>query len=64
VQTVKLFVKNRNTFKTFVGFAVAALLVNSLLDCHMFNVGPVFLYSMALAFAEFGKEDDSVIYSI
>ena len=28
------------------------LLVCSLLDCHFFNLGPVLLYSMGLAFAE------------
>ncbi len=64
IQTINLFVKKRNTAKNFIAIAIFALLVNSLLDCHMFNVGPVFLYSMALAFAEFAKADESVIYDI
>lgn len=52
VQTVKLLVRNFSTEKLFIGLYVAALLAASLLDCHFFNVGPVLMYSMALAFAE------------
>lgn len=51
-QTVKLLLTNRSSEKTFIGLFVAVLLGASLLDCHFFNVGPVLLYSMALAFAE------------
>ena len=51
-QTVKLFLKERSTEKLFIGLYVGALLVASLLDCHFFNIGPVLVYSMALAFAE------------
>ena len=52
LQTVILFVKNRSTEKLYIGLYLAALLAASLLDCHFFNVGPVLMYSMALAFAE------------
>lgn len=51
-QTVVLFIKERSTEKLFIGIYVAALLLASLLDCHFFNIGPVLVYSMALAFAE------------
>ena len=52
VQTVRLFVSGHTKEKTFIGCAVLVLLVCSLLDCHFFNLGPVLLYSMGLAFAE------------
>lgn len=51
-QTVKMMIKDFSREKLFIGLFVAALLGASLLDCHFFNVGPVLLYSMALAFAE------------
>lgn len=51
-QTVKLFVKNRSPEKIFIGISLAALLGMSLLDCHIFNIGPTLFYSMLLAFAE------------
>lgn len=51
-QTVKLLLTNRSSEKTFIGLYMVVLLGASLLDCHFFNVGPVLLYSMALAFAE------------
>lgn len=52
VQTVKLFLRDRTPEKFLLGLSVLALLITSLLDCHFFNVGPVFLYSVVLAFAE------------
>lgn len=52
VQTLKLFFTKVSVEKLFIAVFVAALLFASLLDCHFFNVGPVLLYSMALAFAE------------
>lgn len=51
-QTIKLIFKNPNTEKSFIGLSILALLLMSLLDCHFFNIGPVLIYSMALAFAE------------
>lgn len=53
VQTVKLFLKNPSSDKTFAALFILALLLTSLLDCHFFNVGPVLLYSAMLAFTEF-----------
>lgn len=52
IQTILLIFKNNTTEKTYIGLSILALLLMSLLDCHFFNVGPVLLYSMALAFAE------------
>jgi len=52
IQTVKLFWEKRKTDMMFVGLSVITLLLMSLLDCHMFNIGPVLVYSAALAFAE------------
>lgn len=61
IQTIKLFAERRNPFNTFTAIVLIALLANSLLDCHLFNVGPAFLYSMALAFAEFSGVEEEVI---
>lgn len=52
VQTVKLFVKNRSKESLFIGCAALVMLACSLMDCHFFNIGPVLVYSMSLAFAE------------
>ena len=57
LQTIKLFVEKYNHFSCFVAIVLIALLSNSLLDCHLFNVGPAFLYSMALAFVEFSEDE-------
>ena len=51
-QTVKLFVKKINDEKIFIGASLLLLLGLSLIDCHFFNVGPVLIYSAALAFVE------------
>lgn len=52
VQTIKLFISNFTTEKLFVGLSFAALLATSMVDCHFFNVGPVLIYSGALAIVE------------
>lgn len=56
LSTVVLFLKKRSDINTAIGISVLALLLTSLLDCHFFNIGPVLLYSMMLAVAEFGNE--------
>ena len=53
LQTVKLLFKKRNLATGFIALALMALLGMSLLDCHMFNIGPAFFYSMTLLFIEF-----------
>ena len=52
VQTVQLFLRHRNVENFFIGMFVVTLLAAGLLDNHFFNVGPVLVYSMALAFVE------------
>lgn len=52
IQTVRLFLRHRNTENLFICIYLVALLAAGLLDNHFFNVGPVLFYSMALAFAE------------
>lgn len=51
-QTVRLFLRHRSTENLFIAVYIVALLAAGLMDNHFFNVGPVLLYSMALAFAE------------
>lgn len=51
-QTAWLFLRRHHREKTFLGCAVAALLICSLFDCHFFNIGPALIYAAALAFAE------------
>ena len=51
-QTVKLFTKQISLEKSYIAVSLAALLGMSLLDCHMFNIGPVLYYSIMLAFGE------------
>lgn len=51
-QTLRLFLRGISREKAFIGCSVFVLLGCSLLDCHLFNIGPALFYSMALAFAE------------
>ncbi len=51
-QTLRLFLSHPSSKKAFVLISIAALLATSMLDCHMFNIGPVLYYSIALAFTE------------
>ena len=55
--TIRLYVKKRTLFNTYTFLFILTLLLMSLLDCHFFNVGPVFLYSTGLAVMEFGQEN-------
>lgn len=51
-QTAKLFLKKITPEKSFIACSIIVLLATSLFDCHFFNIGPVLLYSVSLAFAE------------
>lgn len=51
-QTLRLFLRDKTREKAFIGCAVLVLLGCSLLDCHLFNIGPTLFYSMVLAFVE------------
>ena len=60
-QTIKLFIKNPAPHKTFLAMGLLAHALASLLDCHMFNMGPGLTYGVMLLFAEMlpnvGKRD-------
>lgn len=49
VQSVICYCKNITVERTFIALIIAALLVNSLLDKHLFNVIPSIAYSFLLA---------------
>ena len=51
-QTIKLFIKNPAPHKTFLAMGLLAHALASLLDCHMFNMGPGLTYGVMLLFAE------------
>lgn len=52
VETGILFFRHPTTEKTFISLCISAILLTSLLDCHIFNFGPGLLYSALLVFAE------------
>lgn len=56
-QTVLLWGKKPSKEKIFIALSLTALLLSSLLDCFMFNLGPGLFYSMAVAFLE--KSDET-----
>lgn len=51
-QTLLLLFRRLNFEKLTIALSIAALLLTSLLDCHLFNLGPGLLYSVLLCFAE------------
>lgn len=52
IQTVQLFLRRRTKENTFIACSLLVLLISSMFDCYLFNIGPAFFYSMALSFAE------------
>ena len=52
IQTICLIIKKRNTENIFAALCIAALLLTSLLDCYLFQLGPMLLYASAFAFIE------------
>lgn len=56
IETIRFYFKKRTVTNSYIAIAILTLLGMSLLDCHFFNVAPVFFYSMALAVMEFGQE--------
>lgn len=53
LKTITLLFKKPSLETMFTFFSIAVLLAMSMLDCHLFNLGPVLFYSVALAFVEF-----------
>ena len=54
-QPVRILIKNPSFEKMFIWICIGGILLTSLLDCHLFNIGPGLLYSVFLAFLE--KQD-------
>ena len=52
-KTIELYFKKPTKENTYLLFAMISFCAMSFLDCHFFNVGPVFFYSMTFAVAEF-----------
>ena len=51
-QTIWLLWKAPTTENLFIALCMAAMLIMSLFDCHIYNIGPALFYSMAMAFME------------
>lgn len=52
VETLLLVFRKRNVEKYFIGLCIFGLLLTSLLDCHIFNLGPGLAYSALLLFLD------------
>lgn len=52
IQTIMLIWNKPSTANLFTGVSILAMLMMSMFDCHIFNIGPALFYSMSLAFAE------------
>lgn len=61
VETLLLVFRKRNVEKYFIGLCVFGLLLTSLLDCHMFNLGPGFTYSALLLFLDFNCQQEGTV---
>ena len=55
IHTIKLVMKNNTIENSFIALSLLALVIMSLLDCYFFQLGPMLLYSSALAFIEHRK---------
>ncbi len=51
-QTLWIWFKKPNFEKTMAAFIIGAMLLTSLLDCHIFNYGPGLLYGCVLVYIE------------
>lgn len=52
VETVRFILKTRNKFTFFVALSIVSLLLCSLLDNHLFNLYPTFMYAVLLVILE------------
>lgn len=52
VQTVIMLFRHPSDEKTFIALSIAAILLTSLLECHLFSFGPALMYGTLLAYAE------------
>lgn len=51
-QSIRLLIRKRTLENIYITISISTLLITSLFDCHLFNIGPALFYSMALAFGE------------
>lgn len=51
-QTLKLYLKDITVEKIFLGVCIASLILISILDCHLFNIGPALIYGGVLLCTE------------
>ena len=51
-QTLRLALRRRSHLQVLISASALVLILGSLLDCHMFNVGPGLFYSVILAWQE------------
>lgn len=51
-QTLRLMFQRRNRLQVLMSISIFVMLLGSLTDCHMFNVGPGLFYGMILAWME------------
>lgn len=58
VQSLRVFFKNFGFSKFFVLLSFLSILGISMLDCHLFNIGPGLIYSILLCFAEKMEKDE------
>ena len=57
-QTIRLFFTAPTWEKSFLAASAGVILLTSLLDCHLFNIGITFIYSALLLFAEKSEESE------
>lgn len=55
IQTVKLIFAKFNVENGFIAISILSLLLMSLLDCYLFQLGPMLFYASAFAFIEHRK---------
>jgi len=51
-ETIRHLIKHYSKEKLFIAIAISGLLLTSLLDCHLFNLGPTMQYSVLLLLLE------------
>lgn len=58
IQTIYVCLRRPNTLKIVAALCIASLLLTSMVDCHVFNMGPGLMYSAWLVFGEKSEKTD------
>ena len=61
IQTIWVCLRRPNTLKIVAALCVASLLLTSMVDCHVFNMGPGLMYSAWLVFGEKSEQYENVL---